>query len=51
MPDRTRFRVVGLTTDLGVVGSNYNTALALYFVGYVLFEVPSNVSDVSVPRI
>lgn len=31
----------GLTTDLHVVGSNYNVALMLFFLGYVLFEVPS----------
>ena len=30
--------------DLGIVGSNYNVALALYFISYVTFEVPSNVS-------
>ncbi|KAF8600293.1 MFS general substrate transporter [Ceratobasidium sp. AG-I] len=29
--------------DIGVVGANYNTALALYFVGYVLWEVPANI--------
>ncbi|KAJ1303150.1 hypothetical protein OPQ81_011351 [Rhizoctonia solani] len=33
----------GLTTDIGVNGANYNTALALYFVGYVLWEVPANI--------
>ncbi|KAB5590571.1 transport protein [Ceratobasidium theobromae] len=29
--------------DIGVQGANYNTALALYFVGYVLWEVPANI--------
>ncbi|CUA75441.1 Putative metabolite transport protein NicT [Rhizoctonia solani] len=33
----------GLTMDIGVQGANYNTALALYFVGYVLWEVPANI--------
>ncbi|KAG9088106.1 hypothetical protein FS749_002413 [Ceratobasidium sp. UAMH 11750] len=33
----------GLTTDIHVVGANYNTSLALYFVGYVLWEVPANI--------
>ncbi|CAE7209125.1 unnamed protein product [Rhizoctonia solani] len=33
----------GLTTDIGVQGANYNTSLALYFVGYVLWEVPANI--------
>ncbi|KZT56372.1 MFS general substrate transporter [Calocera cornea HHB12733] len=32
----------GLTTDLNVPGANYNTSLAIYFVGYVLFEIPCN---------
>ncbi|KAI5986147.1 major facilitator superfamily domain-containing protein [Pisolithus albus] len=29
--------------DLDISASAYNTALAIYFVGYVIFEVPSNV--------
>ncbi|KAI6114034.1 major facilitator superfamily domain-containing protein [Pisolithus sp. B1] len=29
--------------DLGISAPAYNTALAIYFVGYVIFEVPSNV--------
>ncbi|KZP01379.1 MFS general substrate transporter [Calocera viscosa TUFC12733] len=33
----------GLTTDLNVAADNYNTALAIYFVGYVIWEVPSNI--------
>ncbi|KAG6831946.1 hypothetical protein H0H92_006547 [Tricholoma furcatifolium] len=32
----------GLATDLELSGADYNTALALYFVAYVVFEVPSN---------
>lgn len=32
-------RLEGLTTDLHVSGSNYNVALMLFFLGYVLFEV------------
>lgn len=31
----------GLTADLHVVGAQYNTALVLWFVGYILFEIPS----------
>jgi len=30
--------------DLGITNSEYNTSLALYFIAYVLFEVPANVS-------
>ncbi|TDL17873.1 MFS general substrate transporter [Rickenella mellea] len=37
-------KIDGLATDLKVPGSNYNIALAIYFVSYVTFEVPSNVS-------
>ncbi|PPQ65394.1 hypothetical protein CVT26_000019 [Gymnopilus dilepis] len=36
-------RILGLATDLHVSAPGYNTSLALYFVGYVLFEVPANV--------
>ncbi|KAF8895519.1 major facilitator superfamily domain-containing protein [Infundibulicybe gibba] len=36
-------RIVGLASDLNVSPPEYNTALALYFVAYVIFEVPSNI--------
>ncbi|KAJ7459877.1 major facilitator superfamily domain-containing protein [Mycena latifolia] len=36
-----------LVKDLHVSAPQYNTALALYFVAYVLFEVPANVTFVS----
>ncbi|KAJ7675802.1 major facilitator superfamily domain-containing protein [Mycena polygramma] len=45
--DRTNVgnsKLLGLTTDLHVSAPQYNTALALYFVAYVIFEVPANVS-------
>ncbi|KAJ7505302.1 major facilitator superfamily domain-containing protein [Mycena galericulata] len=44
--DRTNIgnaKILGLTTDLHVAAPQYNTALALYFVAYVLFEVPANI--------
>ncbi|KAF8645162.1 hypothetical protein AX16_007990 [Volvariella volvacea WC 439] len=44
--DRTNIgnaRILGLATDLHLSPSAYNTSLALYFVAYVLFEVPSNI--------
>ncbi|MCJ1377293.1 hypothetical protein MMC17_000387 [Xylographa soralifera] len=46
--DRTNIAnaaVYGLSTDLGLVsGSNqYNTALTIFFVPYILFEIPSNI--------
>ncbi|KAI8935513.1 hypothetical protein NX059_008084 [Plenodomus lindquistii] len=36
-------RLEGLTTDLGMTANQYLTGLTLYFVGYVLFELPCNV--------
>ncbi|KAF9220957.1 MFS general substrate transporter [Gyrodon lividus] len=44
--DRTNIgnaKIDGLTTDIGVSAPAYNTALAIYFVGYVLFEIPANI--------
>ncbi len=35
--------VFGLAKDLHLVGTQYNTALTIFFVPYVLFEVPSNI--------
>ncbi|KAI0304323.1 major facilitator superfamily domain-containing protein [Multifurca ochricompacta] len=36
-------RIDGLTKDLHISPSAYNTALALYFIAYVTFEVPANI--------
>ncbi|BFZ62120.1 hypothetical protein YB2330_003199 [Saitoella coloradoensis] len=33
----------GLTTDIGMSGDAYLWTLTLYFIGYVIFEVPSNI--------
>ncbi|KAJ3830758.1 major facilitator superfamily domain-containing protein [Lentinula raphanica] len=44
--DRTNIgnaRIIGLATDLDLSAPAYNTSLALYFVAYVIFEVPSNI--------
>jgi MFS family permease len=35
-------RIEGLATDLHMTGDQYLTGLTLYFIGYVLFEVPCN---------
>ncbi len=35
-------RIEGLATDLHMTGDAYLTGLTLYFIGYVLFEVPCN---------
>ncbi|KAF2093933.1 MFS general substrate transporter [Rhizodiscina lignyota] len=36
-------RIEGLTTDLHMTGNQYLTGLTLYFVGYVIFEIPCNI--------
>lgn len=35
--------VFGLSEELGLGGDKYNTALVIFFVPYVLFEIPSNI--------
>ena len=34
----------GLTTDLKMTGNQYLTGLTLFFVGYILFEIPQNIA-------
>ena len=44
--DRTNIAnasVFGLNKDLGLVGNQYNTALTMFFVPYIAFEIPSNI--------
>ncbi|KAJ9215692.1 hypothetical protein DTO166G4_2798 [Paecilomyces variotii] len=36
-------RIEGMATDLKITGDQYLNGLTLYFVGYVLFEVPCNI--------
>ncbi|KAI0700161.1 major facilitator superfamily domain-containing protein [Cytidiella melzeri] len=36
-------KIDGLTTDIHVSPPAYNTALAIYFIAYVTFEVPANI--------
>ncbi|KAG9252848.1 major facilitator superfamily domain-containing protein [Emericellopsis atlantica] len=36
-------RIEGLLDDVGMTGNQYLTGLTLYFIGYVLFEIPCNV--------
>ncbi|RJE20721.1 Mfs transporter [Aspergillus sclerotialis] len=36
-------KLEGLTTDINMTGNQYLTGLTLYFVGYVLFEIPCNI--------
>lgn len=35
-------RIQGLEKDLGMSGQQFNIALLVFFIPYVLFEVPSN---------
>ncbi|KAG2226073.1 hypothetical protein INT45_011690 [Circinella minor] len=36
-------KVAGLTDMIAVTEDDYNTALSIFFLGYVLFDIPSNV--------
>ncbi|KAK4243543.1 major facilitator superfamily domain-containing protein [Corynascus novoguineensis] len=36
-------RIEGLADDLNMTGNQYLTGLTLYFIGYVLFEIPCNI--------
>ncbi|RFU25196.1 hypothetical protein B7463_g11143, partial [Scytalidium lignicola] len=36
-------RLEGLATDLNITGNQYLLTLTLYFIGYVLFEIPCNI--------
>ncbi|KAJ5371061.1 uncharacterized protein N7496_007153 [Penicillium cataractarum] len=36
-------KILGLAEDLGLSGIQYNVALSLFFIPYVLLEVPSNI--------
>lgn len=36
-------RIEGLVADLHITGNQYLTGLTLYFIGYVIFEVPCNI--------
>lgn len=36
-------RIQGLEKDLGMKGTDFNVALFVFFIPYILFEVPSNI--------
>src|SRR5690349_15883884 len=36
-------RVAGLERDLELTGTQFNMTLTIFFFGYILFEVPSNI--------
>ncbi|KEZ46290.1 hypothetical protein SAPIO_CDS1211 [Scedosporium apiospermum] len=37
-------RLAGLEKDLGMAGDQYNVALTIFFVSYIVFEVPANMA-------
>jgi sugar phosphate permease len=42
-------RLNGLEDDLGMHGTQFNTAISILFVGYVLTQVPSNMLITRIP--
>lgn len=38
-------KLAGFETDLGLEGYDYNAVLSIFFIAYILFEIPSNVSS------
>uniref|UniRef100_A0A8H7N3D3 Major facilitator superfamily (MFS) profile domain-containing protein n=1 Tax=Bionectria ochroleuca TaxID=29856 RepID=A0A8H7N3D3_BIOOC len=36
-------KIEGMVEDLGMTGVQYNTVLSIFFVPYVIFEIPSNI--------
>ncbi|TGJ85018.1 hypothetical protein E0Z10_g3732 [Xylaria hypoxylon] len=37
-------RLAGFEKDLGLVGYDYNTVLSIFYVSYIVFEIPSNLA-------
>jgi MFS family permease len=33
-----------LEEDLGMTGYDYNTLLSVFYIGYIIFEIPSNIA-------
>ncbi|KAH8887578.1 MFS general substrate transporter [Thozetella sp. PMI_491] len=36
-------RIAGLEADLGLAGNDYNVVLSVFYISYIIFEIPSNV--------
>src|SRR4051794_13278564 len=36
-------RIAGFEKDLGMAGTDYNATLSLFFVSYIVFEIPCNI--------
>ncbi|KAL2119907.1 hypothetical protein VTJ04DRAFT_6868 [Mycothermus thermophilus] len=37
-------RIAGLEKDLGLTGYDYNALLSIFYISYILFEIPSNIA-------
>lgn len=35
-------KLAGFDEDLGLVGHDYNAVLSIFFIAYIIFEIPSN---------
>lgn len=35
-------KLAGFDKDLGLVGYDYNAVLSIFFIAYIIFEIPSN---------
>ncbi|KAI9323602.1 major facilitator superfamily domain-containing protein [Dichotomocladium elegans] len=35
-------KIAGITTDLNITDNEFNVALSIFFVGYIIFEIPAN---------
>ncbi|ORX62709.1 MFS general substrate transporter [Hesseltinella vesiculosa] len=35
-------KLAGIVQDIGITPNNYNLALSIFFIGYIIFEIPSN---------
>ncbi|KAI8631161.1 MFS general substrate transporter [Xylariaceae sp. FL1651] len=45
--DRTNIgnaRLAGFEKDLGLKGNDYNTVLSIFYISYIIFEIPSNLT-------
>ena len=37
-------RLAGLEKDLGLTGYDYNMILSMFYISYIIFEIPSNIA-------
>ncbi|KAI0839942.1 putative MFS transporter [Hypoxylon sp. FL0890] len=38
-------RLAGLEADLGMAGNDYNVLLSIFFISYIIFQIPSNLAN------